>query len=80
MGALVYSGTLQSTNPFVVRDSAGADITAASVDVGQVRFIHLGTANDIMIGRKIEYDSERESGGIYHISQITFVNTPGRID
>lgn len=73
-----YGGVLKSAAPFVVTDDAGTDITASPGHVRTAQFARNASLDDILIGRKISYASDRDSGGIMHVTNISIDSEPGK--
>jgi len=72
-----WGGSLKSADPLVITDDAGTDIKA-DVRSGSAHYSQPASMDDIIIGRKISYESDKTNGGIHHVTSLAIESTPGK--
>ena len=74
-----WGGVLKSTKPLVLTDDDGKDITTKTLRArGGVHFNRNASIDDLLIGTKISYDSDKTQGGILHLTGISISSNPGK--
>lgn len=75
---IYYGGVLKSADPLIVTDDNGTDIRTAMVHARGVHYTRVASIDDVLIGGKITYNSDRTTGGIRHVTDISISSTPGK--
>jgi len=73
-----WGGVVKSVRPLVLTDDDGKDITTQRLQAHVVHFDKHASINELLIGSKISYVSDRTQGGILHCTSLGLTSSPGK--